>query len=52
MALCLLVYSLGQRQLRIPLKTQKATIKNQLNKQTESPTLRWIFQCFQDIHRF
>ena len=50
MALCLLVYNLGQRQLRIALKTQKATVKNQLNKPTESPTLRWIFQCFQWIH--
>ena len=50
MALCLLVYNLGQRQLRIALKAQKATVKNQLNKPTESPTLRWIFQCFQGIH--
>jgi transposase len=50
MALCLLVYNLGQRQLRIALKTQKATVKNQLKKPTESPTLRWIFQCFQGIH--
>ncbi|BAZ86169.1 transposase [Dolichospermum compactum NIES-806] len=32
------------------LKTQKATVKNQLKKPTESPTLRWIFQCFQGIH--
>lgn len=50
MALCLLVYNLGQRQLRIALKTQKSTVKNQLNQPTESPTLRWIFQCFQGIH--
>ena len=44
MALCLLVYNLGERQLRISLKTQKATVKNKLNKPTESPTLHWIFQ--------
>ena len=44
MALCLLVYNLGQKQLRISLKTQKATVKNQLNKPRESPTLSWIFQ--------
>lgn len=50
MSLCLLVYNLGQRQLRIALKTQKTTVKNQLNKDTQSPTLRWIFQCFQGIH--
>ncbi|MDF5721503.1 MAG: IS1634 family transposase [Rhizonema sp. PD37] len=50
MGLCLLVYNLGQRQLRSSLKTEKATVKNQLNKPTEYPTLRWIFQCFQGIH--
>ena len=50
MALCLLVYNLGQRQLRISLNHRKGTVKNQLNQPTESPTLRWIFQCFQGIH--
>lgn len=50
MGLCLLVYNLGQRQLRSSLKIGKATVKNQLNKLTERPTLRWIFQCFQGIH--
>ncbi len=50
MGLCLLVYNLGQRQLRNTLKTQKDTVKNQLNKLTERPTFRWIFQCFQGIH--
>ncbi|MBG1268497.1 IS1634 family transposase, partial [Nostoc sp. WHI] len=49
-SLCLLVYNLGQRQLRIALKTQKATVKNQLKQDTQSPTMRWIFQCFQGIH--
>ncbi len=50
MGLCLLVYTIGQRQLRMTLKQEKAAIKNQLNKLTERPTLRWIFQCFQGIH--
>ncbi|MCC5669147.1 IS1634 family transposase [Nostoc sp. CHAB 5784] len=50
MGLCLLVYNLGQRQLRSSLKTEKATVKNQVNKLTERPTWRWIFQCFQGIH--
>jgi transposase len=44
MALCLLVYNLGHRQLRSSLKIEKYTVKNQLNKPTESPTLCWIFQ--------
>jgi transposase len=50
MGLCLLVYSLGQRQIRTSLQTAKTGIKNQLGKLTERPTLRWIFQCFQGIH--
>ncbi len=50
MALCLLVYNLGQRQLRLALAQSKATIPNQLGKPTDSPTLRWVFQCFMAIH--
>ena len=50
MGLCLLVYSLGQRQIRANLQIAKTGIKNQLGKLTERPTLRWIFQCFQGIH--
>lgn len=46
MGLCLLVYTLAQRQIRIALKEFKLTIKNQLGKATERPTLRWIFQGF------
>jgi transposase len=50
MSLCLLVYNLGQRELRNSLKRIKIGIKNQLGKLTISPTLRWVFQCFQGIH--
>lgn len=50
MSLCLLVYNLGQRELRNSLKRIKIGIKNQLGKLTLSPTLRWVFQCFQGIH--
>ena len=50
MSLCLLVYNLGQRELKSNLKRTKIGIKNQLGKLTISPTLRWIFQCFQGIH--
>ncbi len=50
MSLCLLVYNLGQRELRSSLKRIKIGIKNQLGKLTISPTLRWVFQCFQGIH--
>ena len=50
MGLCLLVYSLGQRQLRLQLKSCQTGLKNQLGKLTDRPTFRWIFQCFQGIH--
>jgi transposase len=50
MALCLLVYTIGQRQLRTNLIAADATLPNQLGKQSQSPTLRWIFQSFQSVH--
>ena len=50
MALCLLVYTLGQRQLRQALADAEETIPNQLKKPTSTPTLRWVFQCFQAVH--
>ncbi|MDF5721924.1 MAG: IS1634 family transposase, partial [Rhizonema sp. PD37] len=50
MGLCLLVYTLAQRQIRTALRESKSTIKNQLGKATNRPTLRWIFQRFQCIH--
>lgn len=50
MGLCLLVYTLGQRQLRQALAHAKETIPNQLKKPTSAPTLRWVFQYFQAVH--
>ena len=50
MGLSLLVYTIGQREIRNNLKSRKSSVKNQLNKLTARPTLRWIFQCFQGIH--
>jgi transposase len=50
MGLCLLVYSLAQRQLRQALAQAGEGIKNQVGKLTERPTLRWVFQSFQSVH--
>ena len=50
MGLCLLVYSIGQRMIRKELEKKKEGIKNQVNKLTSKPTLRWIFIVFQGIH--
>lgn len=50
MGLCLLVYNLGQRQLRQALQKSNQTLPNQLGKETQRPTLRWVFQCFMAVH--
>jgi len=50
MGLCLLVYNLGQRQLRQTLQQSNQTLPNQLGKATQQPTLRWVFQCFMAVH--
>jgi transposase len=50
MGLYLLVYTLGQRQIRTALRESKSTVKNQLGKPTDRPTLRWIFPYFRSIY--
>jgi transposase len=50
MGLCLLVYNLGQRSLRLALNAANQTIPNQLGKPISTPTLRWVFQCFMSVH--
>ncbi len=50
MGLCLLVYTLAQRQIRLALYESQLKIENQLGKLIDNPTLKWIFQCFQAIH--
>ena len=51
MTLALLVYSVVQRRLRVQLATHQATVPNQIKQPTISPTLRWVFQLFEGIHR-
>jgi transposase len=50
MTLALMVYSLGQFQLRQALEKTNSTLPNQKGKPTARPTLRWILQCFQSVH--
>lgn len=50
LGLCLLVYTLAQRQIRKALSASESTMKNQLGKSVNNPTMRWIFQRFQSIH--
>jgi transposase len=49
MTLCLLVYNYAQYALRTQLQEKKETIPNQLGKQINKPTMRWIFQMFSGI---
>jgi len=51
MTLALLVYAVTQRRLRQHLAHQTETVPNQLNQPTERPTLRWVFQLLEGIHR-
>ena len=49
MVLCLFVYSLVEFELRRKLKESKETITSQTNKQTENPTLKWVFFGFRRV---
>jgi len=50
MGVSLLVYSLGQRQVRQALKQEEASLPNQKGKGTQRPTMRWLMQCLQAVH--
>jgi len=50
MCISLLVYSIGERKLRKLLERYDETIDDQIKKPTKKPTLRWIFQLFEDVH--
>jgi transposase len=51
MTLALLVYSVAQRRLRQQLAPHHETVPNHINQPTTSPTLRWVFQLLEGIHR-
>lgn len=50
MCLSLLVYNICERKMRSLLKEHGETIMNQIKKPTPKPTLRWVFELFEDIH--
>jgi hypothetical protein len=49
MVLWLLVYRLAEHRLREQLAVTGPTIPSQVNKPTDRPTMRWVFQCFEGI---
>jgi hypothetical protein len=51
MTLPLLVYSIAERRLRKKLLETNTTLPNQIKKETENPTLRWVFQLLTGINR-
>jgi transposase len=50
MTLALLVYSIAQRRLRNYLKENQKTLPNQIKKEINTPTLRWVFQMMEGIN--
>jgi len=50
MLLSLLVYSIAERRMRMNLAAQKETLPNQIRQETETPTLRWVFQLLYGIN--
>ncbi|HEX9867477.1 MAG TPA: IS1634 family transposase, partial [Candidatus Tectomicrobia bacterium] len=51
MTFALLVYAVTPRRLRQQLARQHETVPNQINHPTQRPTLRWVFQRLEGIHR-
>lgn len=49
MTVALLVFSLAERQLRLRLKDENASVRSQTGKPTQFPTMRWVFQMFEGI---
>jgi transposase len=51
MTRALRVYAVAPRRLRHQLAHHQETVPNQINQPTTSPTLRWVFQLLEGIHR-
>jgi len=49
MVLTLMIYSVAEWKLRKMLKETEETIPDQLKKQTQKPTLKWIFMLMREI---
>lgn len=49
MGLALLIFALGERQLRQALSQQQETVRDQKGQPTAMSTLRWVFQLFEGL---
>lgn len=50
MTLCLMVYSYAQYFLRQQLLANDETIPSQTNKETNKPSMKWVYRLFHGIH--
>jgi transposase len=46
MTLCLMVYGVSEYELQQSMKASGSTIRNQVNKPTNKPSLKWVFFLF------
>lgn len=49
MTLCLLVYNFTQHKLRLSMQEKNETLPNQLGKEVQNPTLKWMFQLMEGV---
>ena len=52
MVLCLFIYSLTEFRLRRELERTGETVTSQTKKQTQRPTLKWVFFRFRRVRKF
>lgn len=50
MTLCLTVYASLEHRTRQVLKESNETLPNQVGKEVQTPTMRWIFSIFKGVH--
>jgi transposase len=50
MCLCILIYSLTERQLRKALSESNKTVPNQKGKRIKNPTMKWVYSMFEAIY--
>jgi transposase len=52
MVLCLFIYSMTEFRLRRELARSSETVTSQTKKQTNRPTLKWVFFKFRRVREF
>jgi transposase len=50
MCLCLMIYGFAQHRIRSTLEKANETIPNQLDKETKTPSMQWVYRLFHGVH--